>query len=190
MQQDLLSQNDEQLMTSVRDENCLQSFESLVNRWQGSIRSLCYRMTFRWDDAEDITQDVFVRLFQSRTRYKTTAKFKTYLWSIAINRCRDFHRSTKRRDEKMRELVELRVHDSVTHADNKDEIENVQIALEKLDPLYREVLILRHYEELRFSDIANVLDIPVGTVASRMAKAIKLVGEILSADNDTKRDVG
>jgi RNA polymerase sigma-70 factor (ECF subfamily) len=188
MQQELPSRTDDQLMESVRDDGCPKSFETLVERWRQPIFRLCYRMIFSREDAEDITQDVFARLFQNRLRYKPTAQFKTYLWSIAINRCRDFLRSTKRQNQRLQELTELRLHDSAADA-NPNDLERVRVALARLSPIYREVVVLRHYEELKFVEIAELLQIPVGTVASRMSKALKLVGDRL-ADLNTKRDVG
>lgn len=176
---------DHQLMISVRDQRCVRSFELLVDRWREPIARLCNRMVFSWDDAEDMTQEVFSRLFQSRERYRATAKFSTFLWQIAINRCRDFLRSTERRKQKQAQLIETKIGELNSAHRADDTTDRVRDALAELNPIYREVLVLRHYENLKFNQIATVLEIPFGTVASRMSKALKLLGEQLVSNTKT-----
>ncbi len=178
-------QTDNQLMVAVREERCVRSFEVLVNRWREPIARLCYRMVFSWDDAEDMTQEVFARLFQSRQRYQTTAQFSTFLWRIAINRCRDFTRSAERKKMKQQEIFETKRSELKSVGKSDETTDRVRAALAQLTPMYREVLILRHYESLKFNQIAHVLQIPFGTVASRMSKALRLLGEQLTSDANT-----
>lgn len=181
------SRTDEQLMLTVRDNDCVHSFELIVQRWQQPVVRLCYRMVGAWEDAEDLTQDVFARLFQSRSRYRATARLSTYLWSIAINRCRDFHRSAEREKERQKKVSDIRSERQLRPLNSTEEaIDRIREALSRLAPRFREVLILRHYEGLTFKEIANVLEIPFGTVASRMAKALKLLGEQLAMDAPTQ----
>lgn len=184
--QEFASQTDNQLMVLVRDERCVRSFEVLVDRWREPIVRLCYRMVYSWDDAEDMTQEVFSRLFQNRIRYKSSAQFSTYIWKIAINRCRDFHRAAERMNKRQRELIESTTSQHRLFAPADDTEDRVRVALNKLPPMFREVLILRHYQNLKFKQISDVLEIPFGTVASRMSKALKLLGEQLGSDSKTQ----
>jgi RNA polymerase sigma-70 factor (ECF subfamily) len=153
------------------------------------IQNLCARMVGDAHRGEDLAQETFVRLYAKRGDYQSTAKFSTYLWRIALNRCYDELRRVHRRKE-------TALHDSVEGIIQLDEFaapepepaivmeareraENVRRALVKLPKIYRTVLILRHYENLKFREIADVLEIPEGTVKSRMAEAMTQLGEIL-----------
>ncbi len=85
-------------MVRVREHDCEMAASCLVNRWQLKIQRLCYRLSGRWEEAEDITQEVFSRLVETRDRYRPTARFSTFLWSIALNQCRDWLRRQRRRE--------------------------------------------------------------------------------------------
>ena len=142
-------------------------------------------MTGSWEDAEELTQDVFSNLYRSRRKYIDSAKFSTLLWKIAINRCRDFARQKDRRSkEQDLELaaVNLRLHDrSANHLGHA-----IDEALMSLKPIYREVIVLRHYENLKFQEIAEMLDVPAGTVASRMAAGLKQIRKRLRASGHVR----
>ena len=185
MPQNTVTQNsldDETLMARVRDKDCESTFGQLFQRWSQPIRRLCYRMTGNWEDAEDLTQDVFSSLFKYRKRYQVRSRFSTYLWKIALNRCRDFSRQKKRRGSHHQRLLQLEQEKSLLR-DQQPEREalsgTIRDAVMKLNPRHREVLILRHFENLKFEQIAEILDIPTGTVASRMAKALNVLGQLL-----------
>ncbi len=167
------------LMAAVRDQGCHQSFRLLVDQWKQPIARLCYKMTFSWDEAEDLTQDIFLRLFKNRLRYKETAKFSTFIWQVTINRCRDYLKSREyQQRQNQTTLIDQPHATTVDHRWN-EQAELVRTALAGLPMIYREVLVLRHYENLKFNEIANVLSVPKGTVASRMSKALKLLSEQL-----------
>ena len=170
---------DEKLMAAVRDYDSAEAFERLVDRWQSPIVRMCYRMTGSWADAEDLTQEAFAKLFRFRGRYRAKAKFSTYLWQIAVNGCRDFQRRQNSNSRKHTQLAdELRTRESGSAAGENAEV--IRHCVGGLPSMYREVLVLRHYEGLKFKEIATVIDVPVGTVASRMAKALRLLETELS----------
>jgi RNA polymerase sigma-70 factor (ECF subfamily) len=198
----LLGRTDEQLMWRVKTEGDQEAFAGLVGRWQKPIHALCTRMTGDRDLAEDLTQTAFTRLFASRQRWEGASKFSTYLWRVAINLCHDEARKSWRRNECSLDLVEdeesgeLQVHaasdlppDAQAEARERNEI--VREALLKLDPRYREVVVLKHYEGLRFHEIATVLGIPEGTVKSRMAEGLNRLNKLLkgldSSCNQTRK---
>ena len=172
---------DEQLMGNVRDDACLSSFQQLFDRWSQRIHRLCLRMTGCWEDAEDLTQDVFSKLYRYRQRYIESASFGTYLWTIAINHSRDALRKANRQPSASRgqELDSLPSPTSPVPADWEEQTRMIRQALLELPLHYREVVVLRHYENLPFKQIADVLHLPAGTVASRMAKAMKLLARRL-----------
>ena len=177
---------DEQLMWRVKLEGDPQAFAALMERWQLPIQRLCIRMTGDLHRAEDLAQEVFVRLFARRAQYETTGRFSTFLWRISLNLCYDELRRIKRRRE---ESLELREDDEATDggvrgpddaAGQNERAEIVRQALLELSEPHRVVVVLRHYEGLKFREIAELLDIPEGTVKSRMAEALSQLHDLLT----------
>ncbi len=167
-----------------------QEFARLVKRWEEPIRRLCARMTGDPHRGEDLKQEVFLRLFEKRKDYQPTGRFSTYLWRIALNLCYDELRRQDRRREFLREGEEgagdSAPEEPASDAPGPDlraaqleEGELVRQALLRLPEIYRTVLVLRHYEDLKLAKIAEVLEIPEGTVNSRMAEALSRLSRIL-----------
>jgi RNA polymerase sigma-70 factor (ECF subfamily) len=131
---------------------------------------------------EDVAQEAFARVFARRKDWQPAAKFSTWLWRIALNLCYDELRRTKRRRESPLEddADEGAPMVSAVAVDpTPDEVlaerergEQVRGAVMKLNEPYRTVLVLRHYENLKFREIAELLEVPEGTVKSRMAEAL------------------
>ncbi len=170
--------DDVTLMIRVRDHACRESFERLVAKWRGRIEAFCYQMCGNIADAEDLAQEVFHKLFASRSGYQPTAQFSTFVWTIAANQCRDHARSQRRRGRSLAEAIaQLTFRHASSKSENLDDESRlaIQSAVWHLPAHYREVVVLRHYEGLKFSEIAQMLAIPRGTVASRMAKALRIL---------------
>ncbi|MGH7970885.1 MAG: RNA polymerase sigma factor, partial [Limisphaerales bacterium] len=160
-------------------------------RWERPIWRLCARMTGDAHRAEDLKQETFVRLFEKRRSYQNTGRFSTYLWRIALNLCYDELRRRERRRRFIRENpqdseADFETEQSATEAPAPDaqaaqceEGELVRRALLDLPEIYRTVLVLRHYEGLKLAQIAEVLEIPEGTVNSRMAEGLARLSRIL-----------
>src|ERR1041385_6852154 len=95
----LFAPSDEQNMWRVQSSGDPEAFAGLVNRWQEPIYRLCARMTGDAGRAEDLTQEIFTKVFTKAKDFQPTAKFSTWLWRIALNHCYDELRRTKRRSE-------------------------------------------------------------------------------------------
>lgn len=182
--------SDEQAMWRVQKEDDEEAFTLLVKRWRSAIWRLCTRMTGDPHRAEDLTQEVFLRLYSHRLQYRAEARFSTFLWHIAINLCRDEFRRIQRRQElnlaNVSSSEPTAVETSSDHLPWPDEsmmageqAAQVRRALARLSESHRSVLVLRHYEGLKFREIAQVLEIPEGTVKSRMAEALSQLGQLL-----------
>lgn len=186
----LFSSTDEQAMWRVRTDDDAEAFARLVGRWQKPIQNLCTRMIGDLHRGEDLAQETFARLFARRKNYEPTGKFSTFLWRMALNICYDELRKLKRRGE-----FSLDEHDDDNagayelEADGpapdsqlvEDErAEAVRRALVELAEPYRVVVVLRHYEGLKFREIGDVLGIPEGTVKSRMSEALTQLSQILN----------
>jgi RNA polymerase sigma-70 factor (ECF subfamily) len=186
----LFSSTDEQAMWRVRTDDDSQAFARLVERWQKPILGLCTRMTGDAHRGEDLAQETFARLFARRKDYEPTGKFSTFLWRMALNICYDELRKLKRRGE-----FSLDAHDDDSNpfdleADGPgpdsqmvegERADAVRSALVQLTEPYRVVVVLRHYEGLKFREIGDVLGIPEGTVKSRMSEALSQLSRILNA---------
>ena len=180
---------DEHLMWRVKMDDDARAFATLMQRWQKPIHSLCTRMTGDVHRAEDLCQDAFARLFARRKGYEPSGRFSTFLWRIALNLCYDELRKLKRRPELP--LVESAEEDGEVAAPSEglspdaivageERAAAVRDALQQLAEPYRVVVVLRHYEGLKFREIADVLDIPEGTVKSRMAEALSQLSRMLA----------
>ncbi len=177
-------------MERVKATGDAHAFALLVSRWEEPIRRLCTRMTGDLQRGEDLKQETFGRLFSKRAGYRATGRFSVYLRRIAINLCYDELRRVNRRhelfasacpDEAANPLAEFATAEPTPdlRAAQEEEGEMVRQALLSLPEIYRTVLVLRHYERLKLTEIAETLDIPLGTVNSRMAEALSRLTRLL-----------
>lgn len=179
----LFPPSDEQLLWRVQQEDDTAAFGELTVRWEAPIRRLCERMTGDPHKAEDLAQETFSRVFVRRRDFEPDHRFSTYLWRVALNLCYDeLRRRTRRAELSLDELHEdsdfALPGEEPSPATRLEELERgaiVQAALQRLPEHYRAVVVLRHYEGLKFREIADVLNIPEGTVKSRMAEALDLL---------------
>ena len=191
----LFAASDEQTMWRVKTQDDPQAFARLVARWEGPIRRLCARMTGDAHRAEDLTQTAFARVFARRADWQPSGKFSTFLWRIALNLCHDELRKTRRRGECSLEALDddegsgadqfaAEEPSPAAQADARERGELVRRAMQELSAHYRAVVVLRHYEQLKFHEIAEVLGIPEGTAKSRMAEALAQLNRLLKHVNE------
>lgn len=177
-------------MRRVQSTGDAAAFAKLVTRWEQPIRRLCARMTGDEHRGEDLTQETFARVFAHRHRFEPDRKFSTWLWRIALNLCHEEARRAGRRGERTLDLSgadDEPFHESpaVEHDDphgravQSERAALVRVALQRLPAAHRAVVVLREYENLKFREIAEVLDVPEGTVKWRMAEALTQLGEQL-----------
>lgn len=181
---------DEQAMWRVQMQDDHRAFAQLVRRWEGTIRDLCARMTGDPHTGEDLAQEAFARVFAKRASYRQTSRFSTWLWRIALNVCYDELRRRQRRGEVPlldevdgAEVTDTVPDESVALPDvltaTLEEGELVRRALLRLPEIYRTVLVLRHYEDLKIRKIAEILEIPEGTIHSRLAEGLSRLSRLL-----------
>jgi len=161
------------------------AFAELVRRWERPIQRLGARMTGDAHRGQDLAQEAFARLYASRGKYASSGRFSSFLWRIALNVCYDELRRMKRRGESsFDEVVGLEEADCNESgpdelADRQERAESVRCAVLQLAEPYRAVVVLRHFEGLKFSEISEVLGVPEGTVKSRMAEALSRLSKAL-----------
>jgi RNA polymerase sigma-70 factor (ECF subfamily) len=183
--------SDEALMLGVQKGD-VKAFDLLVKRWEKPLLSHCHRMVNDLSLAEDLRQEVFIRVYRSAKTYEVTAKFSTWIYRIATNLCLDTLAKQRRRKEvpiavytePEPQTVDENLIDPAQRPDEattKKELESqVRWALSRLPEEQRQVVVMRHYDGLKFHEIAEILSCPVSTVKSRMAIAIQRLGQMLS----------
>ncbi len=166
------------------------AFEKLLNRYRGAIFSLCFRMTRHPEDARDLAQEIFIKVFSLLDRYDEEYAFSSWLFRIATNHCIDYLRRNRLRflslDGSTRsddEEIELQLPDSGPRPDTvlqrKEALERLDEVITELPPHYRVITLLRHDQELSYEEIANILDLPLGTVKARIHRARNMIQQML-----------
>ncbi|HEV3204624.1 MAG TPA: sigma-70 family RNA polymerase sigma factor [Gemmataceae bacterium] len=144
------------------------AFAALVRRWQQPMARFLAAMVGRTDLVQDLCQEVFLRVFLAKARYRESGTFSSWLYRIAGNVARDACR--RRRPEPQRLLNrELNIPSQGPEAqcENQELVQALAGALAELPLALREVVVLRHYEEMNFKEISQLLGIPAGTLRSR-----------------------
>ncbi|HET7100062.1 MAG TPA: RNA polymerase sigma factor [Terriglobia bacterium] len=151
------------------------AWEALLQAHTPKIYSLSYRFTGRSDDAEDLTQEVFIKVFQTLKSYDPLrSKFATWVNRIARNHLVDHYRRTRsaRVTSTLDESLPIADGSSRGHpasqVESRERTERLQAGLSKLSPDLREAVILRDLQDMDYAEIAQVLEVPEGTVKSRI----------------------
>jgi len=159
------------------------AFARLYERHKEGLLNFCYRMLRNWEDAGDVFQDAFRYLHVHASTYQPTAKFTTYLFHIARNMCIDVLRRRKRWNLQQLDTGIDVPEDAGTAAaaplEQGELEEKIKKSMEELPEPYREVVHLRVVEDLAYEEIAEVLEVPVGTVKSRLHAGLGLLRQIL-----------
>ena len=154
-----------------------QAFAELFRRYKNLVYKTAYLMLGDADEAEDVLQEVFVQVYKSLDAYDPgRGAFTTWLYRITVNRCLNWRR-------RWRPFVSLdRARTSVPSPEGRMEEKAVWQAVRGLSEKLRAVVILRYYWELSYAEIAQILDIPLGTVKSRLNLALRTLRKELEAE--------
>jgi RNA polymerase sigma-70 factor (ECF subfamily) len=178
----ILSLSDEDLMGRVAEDD-ERAFSELVRRFQGRVINLVGRVLNDRECGDDITQEVFVRVFVHRRNYRRGSKFSTWLFTIAANLAKnEIRRRVRRRNwfslDALQEALKdsaIQLADPTEGRESRMEREQLQeamgLAIATVPEKYRLALVLRDIEGLPYEEIAQVLSIPGGTVRSRINRA-------------------
>jgi RNA polymerase sigma-70 factor (ECF subfamily) len=156
------------------------SFEELVRRYQRPIAAYVYRMVGDYDAALDLTQEVFIKVYNSLTRYRSEFKFSTWIYKIAHNAAIDHLRRHAVRDqaltcgiegERREVLIESRRLTPEQESERKERRIEIESVVQLLPAAYRELIVLRHSQDLSYDEIAEVTGLPLGTVKNRLFRA-------------------
>ena len=191
-------------MNTLTDEQLLQEhrrgqterFELLVRRYSQELFRFAYRLLGSPAAAEDIVQETFLQVHLSMARFDVSRRFRPWVFTIAANKARDYLRSQKRRPEVPLDAVadgssdggrsfsDLLSGRSVAPAvalEREERSSRVRQLVEQLPPHLKEVLVLGYYHGFAYKEMANVLDVPIGTVKSRLHSAVAKMGDLISS---------
>ncbi len=164
------------------------SFEELVRRYQRPISAYVYRMVGDYESALDLTQEIFIKVYGSLSRYRPEFKFSTWIYKIAHNSAVDHLRRTGGRERSLVTGTEADQYDIPLESDGlspeqESEREERRVEIEgivkSLPPAYRELIVLRHSQDLTYEEIVEVTGLPLGTVKNRLFRARELMRQVL-----------
>lgn len=144
----------------------------LVAMYRDRVFRHCYRMLNHRQDAEDITQETFIRVFKALHQWDSNRAFEPWLITIASNRCRTAM-SSRMRKPTPQTLVGPVVDEAPDHQAAQRLAEEVQLALQNLRDEYRQIFVLFHEQELSYGEIADMMNCPVGTIKTWLHRARK-----------------
>lgn len=189
------SRTDEELLADFLDGR-RDAFDTLVRRYSDEMFRFLARFTNSGTTAEDLVQEVFLQLYQAADRFDPTRRFKPWLFTIAANKARDLLRSRKRRPEvpldarlpvegaegqTFADLLEGATESPTSGLERDEQEAIVRGVLDQMPEHLKEVLILSYYHQFPYKEIAQVLDIPLGTVKSRLHAAVGHFGRAYRA---------
>lgn len=184
---ELIGLDDAQLMDSVQQGNPM-AFRVLVERYKKRAYFTALKLVGDPDDAYDLSQEAFIRVYNARRRYDKSHPFYAWFYTILRNLARNHLRKRSVRQEHAARIRRMRkrnmeVSDSPECIAEANETKKVVwAALEKLSYEHREIIILRHFEDMSYDEIAQLLGIAVGSVMSRLYYARKKLRDLLGEE--------
>lgn len=192
------AESDEDLVRRAKRGDT-RAFGELVARYQDRVFSQCLRWMGDARIAEEVAQDIFLAAFRALPRFREEARFSTWIFRITVNHCKNRRLYRSRRKTDRHEPLEGLPRDedgperqlpaetlgteAGTHRSEAEEI--LQAALEQLEDAQRDIILLRDIQDLSYEEIADILDLPRGTVKSRLHRAraelARILGRSLSA---------
>jgi RNA polymerase sigma-70 factor, ECF subfamily len=162
------------------------AFNRLVIKYQNMIVSLCTHLLGNKNDGEDIAQETFIKAFQGLASFRNEARFSTWLYTIAVNLCRNHQRSfwqklfrkskttgTPSTPDDALEMIDI-IDSSPQPSqeiEKKEFRDHIKSAIGLLPARYRELIVLRDIKQMRYDEIATIMDVPEGTIKSGIARA-------------------
>ncbi len=184
-------------LVALAQEGDQQAFGKLMSRYKESIYFMVLKMVHNRDDADDLTIEAFSKAFNNLKNYSADYAFSTWLFKIATNNCIDFIRKKRLQTTSLDQSAfsneegdapTISVKD--TNLDPEEGMIKEQRAarirqvIEKLSPKYRQLIELRYFEELSYEEIAEKLDIPLGTVKAQLFRAKDMLFTHLKSTQD------
>jgi RNA polymerase sigma-70 factor (ECF subfamily) len=176
--------NEEQILIQNVQRGEMAAFQELVEKYKQKVFYMALDMTGNHHDAEDLSQEVFMKVYTAIKDFRGEAKLSSWLYRIAMNTCID---KTRRKHLKLVDIDE-KVYEQATPGKNPEQLlqdratqDQIEQALQKLPPRQRSIFVMRHYNELMLREIAEALGISEGTVKAQLFRAIQRLQKELGA---------
>jgi RNA polymerase sigma-70 factor, ECF subfamily len=162
-------------------------FEELVRRYQRPITNYVYRMVGNYDAALDVTQEVFIKVYNSMSRYSPEYKFSTWLYKISHNAAIDYLRRNSSREQSLESensdgtfqlQFESKRPSPEVERQRSEWREEIASVVKCLPTGYRELILLRHTHDMSYDEIAEITNLPLGTVKNRLFRAREMMREL------------
>lgn len=163
-----------------------QTFENILHIYGDYILRLCYTYTKDWQIAEDLTQETFIRYYNAQRNFRHDAEVKTYLYRIAINRCKSYLTSLRFKQFIFQDFAsKMKAKEDVESTIERKEQAYALFKLIEMLPLkYREVIVLYHYFEMTTLEISNILKVSENTVKTRLRRGRKQLSNKLEKGDE------
>ena len=169
-----------------------QAYQAILERYQRGIYNLIYQMVKNREETEDLVQETFIKAFRALESYNDQYAFTTWLYKIAYNNCIDSIRKRKLKtsplDKPIRTKegeVQQQIRDDSTSPEHHylytEKKKILDECIQKLPESYRDVIVLRHQEDRSYEEIAEIIDVPLGTVKARIFRAREMLKRCLAA---------
>ena len=180
---------DEELIVEFQSNNTIAAYEILVKRYKNPLMNYVFRFLGNYEACTDVVQETMIKVYRYKDSYQSIAKFSTWIYTIAGNLAK-----TELQRQKRRKMFSINAYgkendenyeipdnsyrpDIETDSGIKDEI--IQKAILKVSPAYRQAVVLRDIQELSYEEIAEIMNITVGTVKSRINRGRKQLQKLL-----------
>jgi RNA polymerase sigma-70 factor (ECF subfamily) len=161
------------------------ALSELIERHQRPLSNFFMKMGGSTrEDAEDLIQDTFLRLYKAAARYEAKAKFSTFLYMLARHTWIDGLRHKNRRITMTGDLSLDHLPQAVNEVEQSEISQDMQEYLNRLKEKYREVVVLSFFMKFKYAEIAEQLEIPIGTVRSRLHEAMKQLKNLMSGEDE------
>lgn len=184
------AKNDFHLVVKAR-EGSQRAYADLMQRYKDSIYFMVLKMVNNKEDAMDLTVETFAKAFEKLDKYQPEYAFSTWLFRVATNNCIDFIRKKKLNTTSIHGMTDddgeekqLQIKADVLNPEEssikKQQTEELKLLIQSLPPRYRNLITLRYFDELSYEEIAQQLDLPLGTVKAQLFRARYLLGNIMN----------
>jgi RNA polymerase sigma-70 factor (ECF subfamily) len=159
------------------------AFETLLDTYEARVYRLALRFTNSVPDAEDVTQEIFLGIYKNIGSFRGKSALSTWIYRVAMNHCLEYRRKRKLDSVPYNDDLTLISQDwredPVQSADQQELAARVEAAINRLSPHHREVVVLHELQGLTYQEVATALNVPVGTVKSRLSNAFRRLRDLL-----------
>lgn len=195
--------NEDSLLVEAIKAGEMQQFEVLVDKYKDKIYNMARNITGSQQEAQDLAQDIFLLIFKNIGSFQGRSSLSTWIYRISINKCLDWQRKQQRKNSFLHTLY--RSKDQDQHIDPMEQLPNRQPTPEEqyikneqirelrniiqgLPEKYQKVIILFHYQQMTYQEIADVLELPVRTIETQLYRGKQKIREqlILTVEKEVK----